>query len=194
MQESQRSIQTNLLRPYADAQVRTIARETRSLQEKIVSGQRMYSQIESDSGAIGALLLTALAVRRNKRAMLVYHNQRIEMLKRLFWESGGQLGSLLGQDKAVRRNLSPAEVDFIRGYAQLVLDYKAAFSKASLDLTSPVMGKPPKELFVQVRVLKDIGDIETEWGSVSFVKDSLVFVRRPDVERLILNGYLEVIS
>lgn len=153
----------------------------------------MYSQIESDNGAIGTLLLTALAVRRNKRALLVYHNQRMEMLKSVFWASGGQLGSLLGQDKAIRKNLAPAEVDFIRGYAQLVLDYKAAFSKASLDLTSPVMGKPPKELFVQVRVLKDIGDVETEWGTVSFVKDSLVFVRRPDVERLILNGYLEVV-
>lgn len=154
----------------------------------------MYSQIESDNGAIGTLLMTALAVRRNKRAMLVYHNQRVQMLKSIFWESGGQLGALLGQDKAIRKNLAPAEVDFVRGYAQLVLDYKAAFNKANLDLTSPVMGNPPKELFVQVRVLKDIGDVETDWGTVSFVKDSLVFVRRPDVERLILNGYLQVVS
>jgi GINS complex subunit 1 len=192
--ESLKSQQTNLLRPYADALVRSLARETRSLNDQIEAAQQVFSQIEQDEGQICALLISALSLRRNKRALLVYHNQRLDKLKALFWSSGGQVGSILAQDRETRKNMAPSEVDFIRGYAQLAIDYKACFSKTALDLTAPVMGHPPKELYVQVRVLKDIGDVDTEWGTVSFTKDSLVFVRRPDVERLILNGYLQVVS
>lgn len=192
--ESLKSQQTNLLRPYADALVRSLARETRSLHDQIETAQQVFTQIQEDEGQICALLISALALRRNKRALLVYHHQRLEKLKSLFWSSGGQVGTILAQDKDTRKNMSPAEVDFIRGYAQLAIDYKSCFSKTALDLTAPVMGKPPKELYVQVRVVKDIGDVDTEWGTVSFTKDSLVFVRRPDVERLILNGYLQVVS
>lgn len=192
--ESLKSQQTNLLRPYADALVRSVARETRSLQDQIETGQQIFSQIEEDEGQICALLISALALRRNKRAMLIYQNQRLDKLKSLFWASGGQVGSILAQNTDTRKNMSPAEVDFIRGYAQLAIDYKACFTKTDLDLTAPVMGKPPKELYVQVRVLKDVGDVDTEWGTLTLTKDSLVLVRRPDVERLILNGYLQVVS
>ena len=189
-----RSIQTNVLRPHPDQLIRTLARETRSLADQLATGQQVFSQIESDDGQVCALLIAALAMRRNKRVMLAHQAQRTDKLRELFWSAGGQTAAVLGQATESRKNMAPAEVDFVRGYATLVNDYKAAFSKAGLDLTAPTAGRPPKELFVQVRVLKDVGDVETEWGTVSFTKDSLVFVRRPDVERLILDGYLEVVT
>ena len=49
-------------------------------------------------------------------------------------------------------------------------------------------------LMRQVRVLRDVGDVVTDSGTVSFQKDTLALVRRPDVERLILNGYLEEVE
>lgn len=192
--EAQRSVATNMLRPYADALIRAIARETRSLSDTIDAGQAVFTQIQQDDGQVASLLVSALAMRRNKRAMLLYHSQRIDMLRSLFWESGGQLSMILGQDKDTRKNMAPAEVDFVRGYAQLATDYRAVFSKAGLDLTSPTMGMPPTQLMVQVRVLTDLGDIETEHGTVSLTRDSLVNVRRADVERLIQAGHLEVVT
>jgi len=194
VQDTLRSQQTNLLRPYADATVRSLARETRSLHEALTAGQAVFSQIESDEGAICGLLVSALSMRRDKRALLIYHAQRREKLQDLFWAAGGQISTVLGQESEERKNMTPAEVDFLRGYAKLSIDYRSVYSAINLDLTSPVMGRPPKALFVQVRVLKDIGEVETEWGTVSFTKDSLVYVRRPDVERLILGGYLEVVG
>jgi len=191
--DAQRSQQTNLLRPYADSVVRSLARETRSLAEALQAGQEVYSQIEQDEGAICGLLISALSMRRDKRALLLYHAQRREKIQDLFWSAGGQLSQVLGAASEERKNMTPAEVDFLRGYATLNVDYRSVYSAVNLDLTSPVMGRPPKALFVQVRVLKDIGQVETEWGTVSFTKDSLVYVRRPDVERLILSGYLEVV-
>jgi GINS complex subunit 1 len=40
-------------------------------------------------------------------------------------------------------------------------------------------------------VLKDAGEIQTEYGVFNLRKDSQFFVRRADVERLIQQGYLQ---
>jgi len=58
-----------------------------------------------------------------------------------------------------------------------------------LDLNSSLL--PPKELFVEVRVLEDCGRIQTEYGTVNLVKNSQHYLRRTDVERLVQQGYLK---
>jgi GINS complex subunit 1 len=50
---------------------------------------------------------------------------------------------------------------------------------------------PPKELFIQVRVLQGVGEIMTENGTIMLEKDSQHFLRRSDVEPLIRQGILE---
>lgn len=50
---------------------------------------------------------------------------------------------------------------------------------------------PPKELFIEVRCLEDIGEIATEEGTIVLEKDSQHFVRRSDVEAFIRLGKLE---
>jgi GINS complex subunit 1 len=174
------------------------------LASQLEAGQAVLSQIDDDDASVCQLTVAALAMRRNKRALLVYHNQRVELLKELLWDpsTGGgasNLGNLLAANDCtsaadqVRRNISPAETDFLNGYANLVREYKSAYIDA-VDLSSGVLETPPKQLHCQVRVLRDVGTIETEHGSITLRKGTLVFVRRADVERLIASGALEEVE
>ena len=51
---------------------------------------------------------------------------------------------------------------------------------------------PPKDPFIEVRVLKDYGEITTDSGTVNLQKNTVHFLRRSDVELLIRQGVLEV--
>jgi GINS complex subunit 1 len=61
-----------------------------------------------------------------------------------------------------------------------------------IDLTGPL--EPPRDLFIDVRVLKDAGEIQTEYGTINLTKNSQFFVRQGDVERLIQMGFLQRIG
>lgn len=190
--EATRSQQTDSLRPYSDNLTRQLFRETRSLAAELEEAANIGSQIADDASAVCYYTVSALAMQRNKRCALAYHYQRTEKVRDVYWERGAAIGQVLGADVAggeVRRNLSPAEIDFARAYSNLVMDYKAGYSDL-LDVAAP-LGRPPKELYIQVRVLKDAGEIETEFGSMDFRTGQQFFVRRPDVERLLVQGFLE---
>jgi len=81
-------------------------------------------------------------------------------------------------------------LDFLRGYNNLILDYKSDFLDV-LDLTGGIE-KPPGELMVDVRVVKDAGEVVLEGGErVDFRKGERFRLARSAVERLIIQGYLE---
>lgn len=86
-------------------------------------------------------------------------------------------------------NLSHAEQEYLRQYQNLLLNYKSKF--ADIDLSGDLL--PPQDIFIDVRVLKDGGEVTTEFGVFNIVKDSQFYVRKLDVERLIQQGYLEKI-
>jgi GINS complex subunit 1 len=88
----------------------------------------------------------------------------------------------------LRSRLSPHELDFLLSYNDLILSYKTPFL-STLDLSSSI-SSPPGELYVDVQVVKDCGVVWTEMGQVEFRKGSRYMVRRGDVERLIVQGFL----
>ncbi|KAI0946878.1 hypothetical protein AcW1_010210 [Taiwanofungus camphoratus] len=102
----------------------------------------------------------------------------------------------------IRSKLSPHEVDFLRSYsASLQALRDDAFSSASgipgdhaltedVDLFAPII-RPPKDLHVLARVIRDCGVINTEQGAIDFRRGHRFLVRRVDVEHLIVQGYLE---
>lgn len=57
-------------------------------------------------------------------------------------------------------NLSPQEEDYVRQYSDLLAAYKGQWT--DIDLTGSL--EPPRDLFIDVRVLKDAGEIQTEYG------------------------------
>ncbi|CAN3373242.1 hypothetical protein DIURU_003281 [Diutina rugosa] len=126
--------------------------------------------------------VTQLCMRRNKRCLLGYQRARASRIDEVVW--GGNTGS----SRSVE-NLSHAEQEYFRQYQNLVMDYNASFP--DLDLAGSL--EPPTGIFIDVRVLKDGGEVQTEYGSFNLIKDSQFYVRRNDVERLIQQGYLEEI-
>ena len=58
--------------------------------------------------------------------------------------------------------LSPEEEEYVRQYGDLLAVYKGKWT--DVDLTGSL--EPPRDLFIDVRVLKDAGEIQTEYGCV----------------------------
>ena len=56
------------------------------------------------------------------------------------------------------------------------------------------MQHPPKDLFIEVRVLEDIGTIVTESGPITLKKNTQTLMRRSEAETLIRQGKLEHID
>lgn len=162
-------------------------------------------------------------MRRNKRCLLAYHKTRTDKLEELVWRgadvvdlSGQQLRDGPGLGKASgaagrsaeggTSSLSPQEEDYVRQYGDLLAAYKGQWT--DIDLTGSL--EPPRDLFIDVRVLKDAGEIQTEYGcvgsgmlfhlitmliyarrAITLTKNSQFYVRQGDVERLIAQGYLQ---
>ena len=88
------------------------------------------------------------------------------------------------------RSLSHYEQEYLKEYGELITELKSE-SMADIDLSGSL--EPPSDVFIDVRVLKDAGEIQTEYGVFNLIKDSQFFVRQSDVERLIQQGYLQKI-
>ena len=184
--ESRRSTASDTLFKYNDLLVRQIIREQRQLEAFILADNP-----ETFTGDTPALLIYQVAILRNKRCLLAYHNHRIERLKSMYWAVGGALPHLLSAPD-IRSKLSPLEVDFLKKYNSQVMDFRSEFSD-ELDIMAGIT-EPPKDLNALVKVIRDCGVIQTELGSIDFRKGQRYMVRRADIEHLIVQGYLEEVQ
>ncbi|EFA78483.1 GINS complex subunit 1 [Heterostelium album PN500] len=126
------------------------------------------------------------SILRNKRIILAYLNERLERIKEYRWNSGS--GILQPQ---LKESMSPNEVNFFTQHDKLLTEYH---QELGLDLTMDVL-QPPKELFIEVRVIKEFGEVVLASGSsVQFKLHTTHFLRRSDVGNLITQGILEHIS
>lgn len=190
--ESRRSTATDTLFKYNDNLVRLLIREQRGLEELVSAAlEALPADMGMGGGLPPSLVIHQTTLMRNKRCLLAYHQHRMDFLKDLFWNVGGALPPLLSNPQ-LRANLAPHEVDFLREYNSMIVNFRAEFS-GELDITSGLMN-PPKGIHVLVRVVKDCGMIETELGAIDFQKGQRFMVRRSDVEHLLVQGYLEEVS
>lgn len=126
----------------------------------------------ADPAVACALLVDHLCMRRNKRCLLAYHRVRTEKLEELCWTGADvleqQQPSETSEDRAPMQgsgghsSLSPEEEEYFRQYGDMLAAYKGQWT--DIDLTGSL--EPPKDLFIDVRVLKDAGEIQTEYGYV----------------------------
>ncbi|GJE92318.1 GINS complex, Psf1 component [Phanerochaete sordida] len=200
--ESRRSSATDTLLKYNDVLVRQIVREQRQLEALIQAAMARLAEGSADGelNVTPDVLLYQTAILRNKRCLLAYHAHRVERLKDMYWAVGGALPLLLAAPAAgstaasagdVRAKLSPHEVDFLRAYNDSLRDFRAdVLAGEELDLFAPI-SRPPRDLHVLVRVVRDCGVIQTEVGAIDFRRGQRFLVRRSDVEHLIVQGYLE---
>lgn len=126
----------------------------------------------ADQATACTLLVDHLSMRRNKRCLLAYHRTRTDKLEEHVWNgvdvldlAAQQAGNPNGgggaaSDGGVASSLSPQEEDYVRQYGDLLAAYKGQWT--DIDLTGSL--EPPRDLFIDVRVLKDAGEIQTEYG------------------------------
>ncbi|ORX38311.1 GINS complex, Psf1 component [Kockovaella imperatae] len=187
---------------YALSLILSICLETRQLGNSITAAAEQHGQasLSQDRGLLCSLTVQHLAARRNKRCLLAYLQNRVGGIKERWWDAGGGLAYLLSPGTSsgvtsedapdLRSALSPQELDFLRGYNSLILDYKSDFLDV-LDLTASI-DRPPSELMVDVRVVKDAGEVILEGGErIDFRKGERFRLARGQVERLIVQGFLE---
>ncbi|KAL4989072.1 DNA replication complex GINS protein psf1 [Aspergillus falconensis] len=214
VQHAKRTQSLAHLPPYQTELVRTVAREVRDLDRDLahllVPFEGSFNPSQEPAVAC-ALLVDHLCIRRNKRCLLAYHRVRTEKLEELCWKGidvleqqqaaaagvgegqpGGQNPNSTGAqgNSGNESSLSPEEEEYFREYSDMLATYKGQWT--DIDLTGSL--EPPKDLFIDVRVLKDAGEIQTEYGVINLTKNSQLYVRHGDVERLIAQGFLERLS
>ncbi|KAF4029665.1 GINS complex protein [Phytophthora infestans] len=181
VRELQRS---DWLPPYNEDLVRQVVEESGVLGEEIERKMATFKDNLTENTYVACgLVVNHQCLLRNKRCLIAYLHHRIEKIKALRWETGTIMPAQLAQ------NLCQREVQFFNQYDQLLTDYMADFE---LDLSADM--KPPKDLYVEVRVLRDCGEVMTESGLVNLEAHSQHFLRRVDVEQLIRQGLLEQIK
>ncbi|CDR37670.1 CYFA0S01e14598g1_1 [Cyberlindnera fabianii] len=171
--EAKRTQNLDHLSTFQDELVRSVVRETKELSRST----ELQNPQEDDHLSQCHTFVAHLAMRRNKRCLLAYERLRAARLDQLAWEN---------QEPEIPNH---TEQEYFRNYSDVLIQYKSAFPE--IDLSGSL--EPPKDVFLDVRVLKDAGEIQTEYGVFNLTKDSQFFVRKADVERLIQQGYLQKI-
>lgn len=151
-----------------------MTREVRDLDKDVASLLEPFQgsfDPSADQATACTLLVNHLSMRRNKRCLLAYHRTRTDKLEELVWsgsdvldlagqQAGGGNGAGAAADSGGSSSLSPQEEDYFRQYGDLLAAYKGQWT--DVDLTGSL--DPPRDLFIDVRVLKDAGEIQTEYG------------------------------
>ncbi|CAO3649218.1 unnamed protein product [Mucor hiemalis] len=173
--------------PYNDDIVQSICREIRLLHNKAKDTvSYMKSLGTEDPSCMAQVMLYHLAIKRNKRVLFAYHRQRINKLKELSWNVGLQSK----YQREIKASLGPTEQKFLDEYAEMVNTYKQGFIEVDLGGNGGAGLDPPVDLFIEVRVVRDAGEISTEYGVLNLSRGNQFYVRRTDVESLIKAGYL----
>ncbi|KAK4229132.1 DNA replication complex GINS protein PSF1 [Podospora fimiseda] len=171
------------LPPYQAELVRAVTREVRDLDKEVTTLLEPFQgsfDPAADHATACTLLVNHLSMRRNKRCLLAYHRTRTDKLEEHVWngvdvldlvaqqQAGGGNGAAISGEGGASSSLSPQEEDYVRQYGDLLAAYKGQWT--DIDLTGSL--EPPRDLFIDVRVLKDAGEIQTEYGYVAAVHGS----------------------
>eukprot|EP00842_Homolaphlyctis_polyrhiza_P004428 jgi/Hompol1/4987/HPOL_004072-RA len=125
-----------------------------------------------------------LALQRNKRCVLAYQRHRLDRIIQTLWESGSGASTASSLPQETMQQMSLHENGFVAGYKALASRLRGQF----LDINLGAALVPPKDVFVEIRVTRDCGEIMTEGGPLQLAAGTQHYLRRVDVEDLILSG------
>ena len=174
----------DFLPPYNDSAIRDIVREINSLFQNIFGTLKDLGERTKDIATMTGLTVFNQSLLRDKRCLLSYLYWRMNRAVELRWETGRVIPS------EIKSNFGPMEIEFFQHYDRALGSYMRA---VDLDLTA--YSEPPKQPFIEVRALKDCGNIVSSDGSsIRLDKNTTNLVRRSDVEHLIKQGLLEQLA
>ncbi|XP_022144990.1 DNA replication complex GINS protein PSF1-like isoform X2 [Momordica charantia] len=154
--------------------------ELQSLMRKIQE-EGLDLQTTKNEDHFGALI-HHLSLVRNKRCLMAYVYDRAEIIRSLIWK----VGSMLPPE--IQEKLSNSEEEYFKKHSACL---KAYMSRLELELTVDMV--PPKDPYIQVRVLDDIGEgiILSDDKTANFARHSIHFLKRTDAEQFISRGLME---
>lgn len=164
VQDAKRTQGLDYLPPYQTDLVRNVVREIKALdneQQSILEefgGPSQFQHTQHPEAAV-KVLVHHLAKQRNKRCLLAYHRVRTDRLEQLCWAENVPKTSI---ESNTADSISPDELEYARRYNELLAAYKGQYM--DIDLTGSL--EPPRDLYINVRVLKDAGEVQTEYGFV----------------------------
>lgn len=179
VQHAKRTQSLAFLPPYQTEIVRAVTREVRDLDKDVSNILAPFDgsfNPSAEPATACSLLVDHLCMRRNKRCLLAYHRVRADKLEEMCWsgtdvleeqqqqpragkQGNGEEGGL-GSEAGNQSSLSPEEEEYVRLFSDMLAAYNGQWT--DIDLTGSL--EPPRDLFIDVRVLKDAGEIQTEYG------------------------------
>ena len=180
--DCQRSTSLDSLLPYNEEAVSRILAQIQHLNAKVLQHVEALKNAADAATAWGAVVVYHTTILRNKRILLAYLMHRIRTIQGIRYYCGSVCPS------HILANMSDPEQLYFKAYDKLVSGY---MRNVGLDLTMDLAG-PPKDLFIEVRVLKDLGEIGLSNGSfVRLDRGTTHFLKRTDVDPLIRQGLVK---
>jgi GINS complex subunit 1 len=178
---------TTTIAAYNDEKVRNVIREMNKIYQDVQTLLANEPKCTYDPGYAISLVTRHHVLRRNQRCLLAYLSHRLDQIREIVSQHGPMIPNF------IKPLLSGKELEFYRHYARLLSQYRSRFPSFLLGNITDIgrsQQLPPKSLYIEVRVLQDCGDIETEHGTLHLKKGDTYYVRLDDVEHLIRQGYL----
>ncbi|XP_051147579.1 uncharacterized protein LOC127262795 [Andrographis paniculata] len=144
--------------------------------------EKMTLKAALKSDQFGALI-HHLSLVRNKRCLMTYIYKRAEVIRSLGW----MVESVLPE--SIEEKLSSAEKEYFKDHVATVQSYMA-----DLDLHLTVDMVPPKDPFIKVRVVDDIGEVALSDQVANLARHAIMFLRRTDAEQYITQGQMEELT
>ena len=175
VQHAKRTQALGRLTAYQPELIRAVISEVRDLDKDVSNILTPFNGSftpSADPAAACSLLVDHLCMRRNKRCLLAYHRVRTDKVEEMCWsgydvsmQSQARTEVDPGDGNGISSNsegsnLSPEEKDYMRQYGDLLAGLSGQWT--DVDLTGSLV--PPRDLFIDVRVLKNAGEIQTEYG------------------------------
>ncbi len=127
------------------------------------------------------------SILRNKRLLMAYVKKRIDILRELRWTHG-----VLPEH--VKSNLTPQELHFFKDYSKLLSKYMRSTSLGGVGLDLTADPEPPIDPYIQVRVMKDYGEVTFSSGSVHLRPGLSLWLLRDEAHNLLIEGVLRPVS
>ncbi|XP_059641946.1 uncharacterized protein LOC132283920 [Cornus florida] len=140
------------------------------------------NQTARNADHFGALI-HHLSLVRNKRCLMAYVSNRAEVIRSLGWTIEPPL------PEEIQEKLSSSEKEYSKNHSGTIKSYG---SEMDLDLALDMV--PPKDPYIKVRVLDDIGHVALSDQNAVLTRYAILFLRRTDAEPYISQGLMEELT
>lgn len=141
IQEAKRNQESPSIPPYRHDLIKNVLQEINTLNTP--------AKQSTDAN----IVMRRICSERSKRCVLAYQRNRMDRYRDLLWRCGASTSTILPERDRIAA--STYETTFVKEYKQLVTSWKGLW--LNVDVGGSML--PPKDVFIEVRILKDCGEV-----------------------------------